>query len=406
VPVTPGSTTSKIDAALTDTSEGEISGTVTDTSVPAKDLQGIDVEVLSSEVANGVDFGEDVVVGRGCTGPGGRYLIGGLLPGSYSVAFDQAAVLTQAGLQSCSASDDYGAQYYKDISPSGIGHPYPSSTPATVTANADADTPSIDAALTALGTIAGTVSDMSGDQLADISVDVYDTSDDHETSTCTGTAGTYTVAELPPGSYVVAFAQDDQECSGSPNFIAQYYTGAPGGTASFADAAPVGVSGLATTPVDASLAREHRGRRVRHLGRLRRGRLHRTCPGRATDYLPQYYKGATSLTGAETLTVTEASDLTGLDAALTPSGEISGTVTDAASTDPIGDVVVEAFDSDGDVVATACTSTAAGSTRRPSRSPRPRGPSRSRACRAEPRRWAVRRRCTWRTGPARPATRR
>jgi hypothetical protein len=73
------------------------------------------------------------------------------------------------------------------------------------------------------------------------------------------------------------------------------------------------------------------------------------------NYLPQFYTGASSLSGAEPVAVTTGSDTSGIDAALAVGGQISGTVTDASTTSPVAGVEVILYDSNGDLVALAQT---------------------------------------------------
>jgi hypothetical protein len=75
-----------------------------------------------------------------------------------------------------------------------------------------------------------------------------------------------------------------------------------------------------------------------------------------TGYLYQYYDGASSVLGADPVTVTSKETTADVDAALLkPPGQISGTVTDAATSSPIAGATITVYDSFGKAVASTTT---------------------------------------------------
>ena len=67
-------------------------------------------------------------------------------------------------------------------------------------------------------------------------------------------------------------------------------------------------------------------------------------------YLPQYYNGQPSLAAADSINLTTAQTLTGINAAVQDGGQITGTVTDAATHQALTNVYVTAYDSSGNYV--------------------------------------------------------
>jgi len=131
ITVASGATVSAIGADLQ--AAGSLSGTVTAAATSA-DLSGICVQAT----------GEDLqAVGLGTTGSDGTYSITGLPADLYSVEFSTG----------CGNSGNFESQWYNNETSQF------SADPVTVTANAN--TPSIDAAMTAGATISGTVRDAS-----------------------------------------------------------------------------------------------------------------------------------------------------------------------------------------------------------------------------------------------------
>ncbi len=209
VQVLPGGSVTGVNAALA--AAGSISGTVTDTADPAG-LAGVCVTATSAD--GGIGFGSAV------TAADGTYTVPGLAAGSYTVEFDP----TCNGLN---ASADLAQ-----------------SAAASVAVAAGAAVTGVNATLAGGGAIAGTVTDASNPGgLAGVCVTALPADGGSGSGTATTAGdGTYTIGNLPPGSYTVEF---DPTCGGSVSS-----TDAPRVTAT-----PVAVTGGGTTAgVNAVLA--------------------------------------------------------------------------------------------------------------------------------------------------------
>ena len=75
----------------------------------------------------------------------------------------------------------------------------------------------------------------------------------------------------------------------------------------------------------------------------------------ASNYQTQYYKGKPSLASADPVGVTAGATTPGVNAAMVPGGQISGTVTDSATKAALAGICVQAFDSSGGEVASTQT---------------------------------------------------
>jgi hypothetical protein len=214
--VVAGSTTT-ISAALSP--GGTISGLVSDASngapltavCPVLYDHGSQDEVLTDEV---------------CTGPDGRYTIGGLAPGTYD-------------LDLTNPNGRFIPQWYVDAGGESAATP--------ITVGALQSVIGINASMTLGGVIAGTVrSATTGLPLSDICVTIYTgrTGGVATTAGCTDATGSYVSPGLPPGDYSVEFID--------PNSVlqTQWYNN----QTSQASATLVHVtSGAAITGVDASM---------------------------------------------------------------------------------------------------------------------------------------------------------
>ncbi|HET6809621.1 MAG TPA: carboxypeptidase-like regulatory domain-containing protein [Acidimicrobiales bacterium] len=345
VPVTAGQTTTGIDAAMAP--GGSISGTVTDTASPPKAVAGICVSAVPTQGSGG---------GGTNTASDGTYTIKNLAAGSYDVEF-----------VSCQSSGNYLTQWYNGASG-------PSSATA-VSVTAGQTTSGIDAALVAGGEITGTVTDTASppNKLGRICVSASGGGNYGYASTAPD--GTYTIANLPSGSYSVEFYNG---CGDSGSYLPQWYKGAssqqaaaavsvtagqatpgidaamvPGGSisgrvtdtasppnglsavcVSASSTAPGGQYGSASTSSDGSYT----------ISGLAPGSYtveFRNCgPG---SYVTQWYQGASSSSSATPVSVSTGQTTSGIDAALAPGGEITGTVTDTASPpDKLGGICVRA----------------------------------------------------------------
>jgi hypothetical protein len=200
-----------------------------------------------------------------------------------------------------------------------------------------------DAALTLGGQITGGV-ESGASSIAGAEVDVFNAADGFVAATCTGSSGGYTLT-VPAGSYEVGFALGlgKASCSASTaGYLPQYWNGAS--SLSGATAVPVAdievdalygnhtVAAATCTAADGSYtltlaADDYRVGFATGLGAA-------PCTTPSARYVLQYYLmgtdlGTTSFAGATDLTPTPGTPLSGIDASLTPTGPIAGTVTDA-----------------------------------------------------------------------------
>jgi 5-hydroxyisourate hydrolase-like protein (transthyretin family) len=228
------------------------------------------------------------------------------------------------------------------------------------------------------GQISGKVTDAASHAgLAQVEVEVYSSNDQYVGSSITGPDGTYTVASLPAGSYVVEFYPE----SGAE--VWQYYNNA----SSFDRATRITVSaGANTTGVDAALqpagtvagkvteavtgaplahvwvaAYDASGNQVRgaetagsgeySIGQLGVGTYRiGFFPGGVQPWSSQYYRAHAQLADATTVTVTGGATTAGVDAQLGTQSIIQGTVTDAATHASEPGVEVDVYDGSGTYV--------------------------------------------------------
>ncbi len=191
----------------------------------------------------------------------------------------------------------------------------------------------------------------------------------------TGVGGNYTISGLPSGEYDVEFAVPFES---SLNYVTQYYEDKP----SFSEAKPVPVGAGATSGIDAEM---QVGGRIKGtvteftesediipLGNIEvtayetgetkfpvgsattntRGeytiaglasgkyKMEFSAEGSGLNFVTQYYKEKTSLAAANPVPVIQGETIEGTNAELRVGGEISGTVTDAATHAPVSNVYV------------------------------------------------------------------
>ena len=216
------------------------------------------------------------------------------------------------------------------------------------------------------GSISGTVaSAATHEAMPNVSVCAY-SSDGGEHAGCasTGSAGKYTISRLPPGEYKVEFDPGYE----SP-YVRQYYDGKE----SWEEADPVSVSlGETTTGIDAELALggqitgtvtdalSHEpiegaeacaskntppttataptaAKKATTRSRACRRANTRSSSTRRYEsgYVPQYFDGKESPEEADPVAVSLSETTTGIDAELALGGQITGTVTDALSHEPL-----------------------------------------------------------------------
>lgn len=215
VTVTTGVTASGINATMA--AGGTISGTVTDASTGAK-LAGICVSAYDATLT---------YQGSATTSSTGTYKIVNLTPASYYVEFYPA----------CSGSSNYLTQWYKNAS---------TQAKATLVAVTAGHTSSgISAKLVLGGSIAGTVTDTSGNPIYGICV--LATATGVADSAPTGPNGTFVISGLKSGSYTVEFSSG---CGGTGSYATQWYNDSP----TLAGATPVSVTaGVTATGINAQM---------------------------------------------------------------------------------------------------------------------------------------------------------
>jgi hypothetical protein len=230
-------------------------------------------------------FNGDNTVRSTSTGRNGTYKIIGLAPSTagYAVCFD--AGFATGG----SSTTGYASQCYKNLSWPGSGAPPAGTTAVPVSAGATAG--GINATLTDDGAVSGTVTAASGGAgLDSVAVEIFGPNGNFVTTGSTSAAGTYDVTGLAPSStgYAVCFdATSATGGSSTTGYASQCYKNVPwsGGFTAPAGTTPVAVSAGATT--------------------------------------------------------------SGINAALTADGGISGTVTAASGGAAVGSVIVDIYDSSG-----------------------------------------------------------
>jgi hypothetical protein len=236
------------------------------------------------------------------------------------------------------------------------------------------------------GTIAGTVTDASGQGLVNICVAATNPFGAVYSSTVTARGGSYALSGLAPGAWLVRFA----ECGGGTH-LSQWFNGKA--TAVGADQVVVN-AGATTSGINASLAggggtvaglvtdsssgaplanicvhaQDSRGdfadaQATGKTGTYKVGGLpagnyvvsFSDCP--RSDYLPQIYKNAGSTRTATLVAVTLGTNMPNINASLTLGGQVTGMVTDTANTVLPNICVVAVQASTGAVVDSTQTNT-------------------------------------------------
>ncbi len=232
------------------------------------------------------------------------------------------------------------------------------------------------------GQITGTVTKAGGIGLEGIEVCAYGVSGElegpfGEHCVTTGAGGNYAISELPSGEYDVEFAVPFEKST--LNYVTQYYKD----KSSFSEAQPVTVGAGVTSEIDAEMQQggEVKGTVTEALTHKGLGNIEVTLreatgkefpvgfatteangeytvrglaagsykvefspdPESSLNYVTQYYKGASSLAAASSVTVTQGVITLGIDAELQVGGEISGTVTDASTHMPVSKAFVFAI---------------------------------------------------------------
>jgi hypothetical protein len=222
VTVTPGNTTSGVDAELVPINGGGLTGTVV-SSETERPIEGI--EVCAYQAGGEGLFGECAK-----TESRGEYTITGLSAGQYEVAFSSPA---NSGL-------NYVTQYYNNQSSA--------SEATTVTVTAGSIDPLVDTRLREGGRITGVAMDASSKHaVGGIEVCAFDPQSEGIGCALTDADGEYTIAGLAHGEYIVEFFSPSEN---QLDYVTQFYDD----KASFSEATPVSVEeGGTKSGIDAEL---------------------------------------------------------------------------------------------------------------------------------------------------------
>lgn len=360
VSVASGSEATGVNASLA--RSGSIAGTVID-AVTGQPLQGVCVTARANE--GGYSSGMAV------TDAEGDYTIAsGLAGGRYAVEFEPGCTGDTNG--------EYGLQWFDGASTR------PTSTAVSLAGGAAVS--GVNAALTKVGSISGTVTEAAGGTpLAGVCVTAVASGGVAARETgVSSTTGQYTITGVPAGSYAVEF---DPSCEGthaSGLSTAWYGSGAATTVSVSAGAETTSVNGalakpgsLSGTVSDAATGSPAAGVCVRavHPGEEETSGFARTsaagtytisglapatydvefggsCGGpKATEFVVQWSGDAANQQSAEAVSV-GAGATTTANSALVRVGSITGTVTDEASGKPIEGVCVTLSTSTGELVGT------------------------------------------------------
>ncbi|MBV9607349.1 MAG: carboxypeptidase regulatory-like domain-containing protein [Solirubrobacterales bacterium] len=347
-----GQTVSAVNGQLV--TDGAITGQLTDQATDQA-ISGIEVDLLSE---TGAKLTQTTTAGDGTY----RFIV--IPPGTYEVAFNPGG-----------ANNNYNSAYYGGAS-------------ATKFAVSDGQTTqNINGQLFTGGLITGTVTDSTHHGIAGAYVQITDVNSGNNYYPTTGADGTYAVDGLPTSTYDVYYGP-----GGGQNYVYQYYAGASNAAAE----QPVTVTaGQATSHIDASLATgatlsgtvtdavthapvtganvyvyTYGGNYPDHLNSnrattdahgqwsiqgLATGTYEVEFTAYGTNYASQYYNDVTGQDPPTPITVVQGTTASGIDAALTMGGQISGTVTNGITNNPAGGVSVLAYDQGGDEVSSTST---------------------------------------------------
>jgi hypothetical protein len=230
-------------------------------------------------------------------------------------------------------------------------------------------------------TISGKVTEKAAKSLSGVSVKVSDSSLGVTMAAQTGESGEYTVSGLPPGTYTVEFGPPIES-----TFAPQYYKDAfssseatgvtilTEGEKKSEINATLRVGGTISGKVEGPHGEPIQGAVVSALGEfsefattgptgeysvtgLAKGSyvVEFLPPESSANLVRQFYNGVGSFASATPVEVTEEEAKPNINARLQEGGEISGTVTDAATQQPLGEVCVTATNSHSEFVGFAVT---------------------------------------------------
>jgi hypothetical protein len=220
-----------------------------------------------------------------------------------------------------------------------------------------------------VGTISGRVIDSgSGSGIQNALIIAYGTAGDYPHYAYTDSSGNYQIAGLGSGNFKLEFSKYD--------YIEQWYSGKAdqSGATSVTLVAPGSVTGIDASlvkggSITGTVTAKETGAAVQgvsvvaynaagsvvssgstdstgayRIPGLAAGDYKLNFDGNYTGYLDQWYDNKADLSAATPITVTNAGTTSGIDAALTKGGAITGTVTDSVSGAPISGVSVTAYD--------------------------------------------------------------
>ena len=355
ITVTAGATTSGINFALTPS--GRISGTVTDAATSAP-LANVTVQIYNSS---------GVFVTSGVTNSSGSYTVNNITTSGayYARTFNSSGYINEL-------YDNIGCV---------TGCTVTTGTPITVTAGAT--TPGINFVLTAGGRVSGTVTDAaSSAPLADVNVEIYNSSGLFVTFVFTNSVGSYiSDAGLPAGTYYA-------RTTNSQGYVNELYNNIPCSNCNVTVGTPITVTaGTTTSGINFALAAGGRisgrvtdaatsaplsnvtvqiynssgafitsgstnsaGNYISFDGFPAGTYYARTF--NSQGYVNELYNNISCLTSCSVttgtpITATAGSTTSGIDFTLTPGGRISGTVTDSLTSAPLANVTVQIYNSSG-----------------------------------------------------------
>ena len=358
ISVTDGATTTDINFTLL--AGGRISGTATDAATSAP-IANANVDFFNAD--------GDFILGI-LTDSSGNYINEvGLPPGTYFVSI---------------IADNHFSELYDNIPCADCD--VTTGTPVTVTAGST--TSGIDFALVRGGNISGTVTDdVTGAPLEDASILIYDSSGKIVGFGLSDTSGNYsTIRALATGTYYARVSPPDltyapevyddigclacSETSGTPIPVT---IGSTTSGINFSLGAGGAISGRVIDANTGAPANAHvevfdsSGHSVGFSFRDESGNYTTTSnlptgtyylrSGSFAAYIDEVYNNKQCIdcnaTSGTPVTVTAGSTTTGIDFVLQPGGRISGTVTNANTSEPLETAMVEIYDSGGALVAEA-----------------------------------------------------
>ncbi len=327
VTVTYGQTKTGIDVQLP--TGPIVSGTVTSAST-GKPIPGICVGLNSSSANNYVSL-------TAVTGTAGTYRIDQIPTGTYEVQFNGG----------CGNAGSYSPQAYDNAS---------EFLPQPITVTAGQSLTGIDAAMQPGATIAGTVKSQAGRGLSGICVYAYGPATENAGQGTT-TDGRYTVANLPPGQYLVSFGPgcgNNADLAGVSfgSQVSLPLVSAPPGTTSGIDAvlpAAGNISGQILTRsgrhvaacvavIPSAVLTSTQSFEIGEVQEVGSYEFTNLQPGTyvvtfdpgcysASVYASQWYKDRPSLAGAARVRIRAGHTLTGISSGLVKGGSIAGRVT-------------------------------------------------------------------------------